>query len=204
VAARSDSAAVAARAAAVARGVVVVRAGRLRAAGRAPPLAGFARELAAALGFFAPDARADPDDFADPDAADPDFGGADADAARFGRCAAVAADLGLAAARAFARAGVSLAAAAAGASGGVAPRAGRSRLALRREGRVRGRLVSTSRSLRFDPESLGGMARFLPILSWSAPHPPRLGTRLSFRRGSGGYSGWQPARSNRGGRSAIS
>jgi hypothetical protein len=81
-------------------------------------------------------------------------------AARFGRCAAAP---GVAAAFAFARAGVSLGAAAAAASAGAAPRAGRSRLALRRAGRVRGRLVSTSRSLPLDPGSLGGMSGFLPI-----------------------------------------
>jgi hypothetical protein len=69
----------------------------------------------------------------------------------------------LAADVALARAGVSLALAASGAAGGVAPRAGRSRFALRRAGRVRGRLVRTSRSFPFDPGSLGGMSGFLPI-----------------------------------------
>ena len=87
----------------------------------------------------------------------------DAAAVRLGRCAAgAAAGFGLLAALALARAGVSVAAAAAGAAG-VAPRAGPSRFALRRAGRERGRLVRTSCSLPFDPESLGGMARFLPI-----------------------------------------
>jgi hypothetical protein len=76
------------------------------------------------------------------------------------RCAA---GFAFAAAVAFARAGVSLAAAASGTAGGVAPRAGRSRFALRRAGRVRGRLVRTSRSVPFDPGSLGGMSGFLPI-----------------------------------------
>jgi hypothetical protein len=121
-----------------------------------------ARALAA-FGFFAPEAFAVDAAFGD-DAA---FAGA----ARFGRWAAA---LGFAAAFALARAGVSLAAAAAGASGGVAPRAEPARLALRRAGRVRGRLVSTSRSLPFDPESLGGMARFLPIPSRRALRRPRL------------------------------
>jgi hypothetical protein len=69
----------------------------------------------------------------------------------------------LAAAFAFARAGVSLGAAAGAASAGAAPRAGRSRFALRRDGRVRGRLVSTSRSSPFGPESLGGMSGFSRI-----------------------------------------
>jgi hypothetical protein len=123
-----------AAAAVVAARGVLVRAGRLRLAG-----AGLARELGAfALRALVLDA-----------------------AARLGRCAA---GFGFAAAFAFARAGVSLgAAAAAAASAGAAPRAGRSRFALRRAGRVRGRLVSTSRSLPFDPGSLGGMSGFLPI-----------------------------------------
>jgi hypothetical protein len=82
---------------------------------------------------------------------------------------------------ALARAGVSVAAAAAGASGGVAPRADPARLALRRAGRVRGRLVSTSRSLPFDPESLGGMARFLPIPSRRALRRPKLRRARPFQ-----------------------
>src|SRR5262249_42723775 len=44
-------------------------------------------------------------------------------------------------------------------------RAAPSRLALRRAGRVRGRLVRTSRSSPLALESLGGMARLLPIRS---------------------------------------
>jgi hypothetical protein len=97
----------------------------------------------------------------------------------------------LAEARAFARAGVSLAAAAGGASGGVVPapapeafgpspgvvRAAacvvRSRLALRRAGRVRGRLVRTSRSVPLASLSLGGMARLCPKPSGPPATEPR-------------------------------
>jgi hypothetical protein len=90
-------------------------------------------------------------------------------ARRGGWAPAVAAGFGLAAARERARAGVSDGAVAApGASG-----AGVARLALRREGRVRGRLVRTSRSLPSPEESLGGMARFLPIGSRGAARGPR-------------------------------
>ena len=79
-------------------------------------------------------------------------------------------ELAVADARARERAGVSAEAAASGAGDGAAapPDAGPARLALRRAGRVRGRLFRTSRSSFFGEPSLGGMARLLPIHSRGA------------------------------------
>jgi hypothetical protein len=87
-------------------------------------------------------------------------------ARRGGSPPGVAEGFGLAAARERARAGVSAGLSAAG-DAGVA------RFALRRAGRVRGRLVRTSWSLPSPEESLGGMARFLPIGSPGAVRGPR-------------------------------
>jgi hypothetical protein len=75
------------------------------------------------------------------------------------------------------RAGVSAGAAGLAAPAGAlsAPAAG-PRLALRRAGRVRGRLVRTSRSLPLAEESLGGMARLLPIPSGKTGLRPKAET----------------------------
>jgi hypothetical protein len=101
-------------------------------------------------------------------AAAPDPGFDRADARGAGWPPAVALALGFAAARERARAGVSVGASAAGGDA-----AGVARLVLRRAGRVRGRLVSTSRSLPLPEDSLGGMARFLPIRSRSVARDPK-------------------------------
>src|SRR5690349_6814401 len=159
----------AAAGAAVVRAVARVRDGALRP----PPLAvaAFARGRAAAPFFAVPAVPV----FARPRAGAAASGDA-ASAALVGvRAARLRVVVGLAAARAFARAGVSLAPVAAGAPA----RAGRSRLALRRAGRVRGRLVRTSRSLPLASESVGGMARLCPMPSGA---PPRWSTHTPGAR----------------------
>jgi hypothetical protein len=165
--ASGDVAAVTGGEAVSAGAAAVVAAGRRRGAER-----GFDAVRAADLGFaFDEDEDEDEDALVVRDEApllalDPD---ARARGAELAFLAAGALELA-ADARPRERAGVSEAAAASGAFGvEAAPAdAGLARLALRRAGRVRGRLFRTSRSPSFDESSLGGMARLLPIHSRGA------------------------------------